>query len=76
MLDIQSHFPDLLSEEDIKALRKALQLATGLCGNANDPAAVQQLAVVVFRNYQRGVTNPEKLAALAAFLSSSRSFTG
>jgi hypothetical protein len=62
-------FPAAMTNVDVAAMREAVRLAA----MSND-APVHAMAPIVFRYYQRGLTNPERLAAIAVFLASSHVF--
>jgi hypothetical protein len=68
-----SLFSHAMNLHDLRTMRDAVRRALDLSEKADD-AEKEQLAKVVFRFYKRGLVDPEKLADIAVFLSSSRTF--
>jgi hypothetical protein len=66
-------FPHAMTLHDLDAMREALCIAKRRRGPA-DEVVDEQLARIVLRYYRRGMTDPERLGAIVAFLSSSRVF--
>ena len=64
-------FPNAMTAHDLKVMRDAMRLAEG---DTSDEAQKQRLPGIVFRYYRKGMTDAERLAAIALFLSSSRTF--
>jgi hypothetical protein len=69
-----SYFPHAMTMQDLRDMREALRLAEGSYSPAEE-ADTELLAWIIFRYYSRGMTDPERLAAIAVFLSSSRVFS-
>jgi hypothetical protein len=66
-------FPHVMLEQDLTTMREAMRRAIAL----SDPSGEKEedlLARVIFRYYKRGLSNPERLAAIAIFLASSNVF--
>jgi hypothetical protein len=66
-------FPHAMTMHDLDAMREALRLAEEHM-DAPDPIQEEQLAWIVFRYYRKGLTDPDRLGAMAAFMSSSGLF--
>ncbi|TDK37140.1 hypothetical protein E2F50_09600 [Rhizobium deserti] len=66
-------FPHAMTMHDLDAMREALRLAEEQI-DAPDPIQGEQLAWIVFRYYRKGLTDPDRLGAMAAFMSSSGLF--
>ncbi|WP_105422337.1 hypothetical protein [Neorhizobium sp. T25_27] len=66
-------FPHAMNTHDLRAMRDAVRRALEL-SEETDGAKKEQLAKIVYRFYRRGLADPEKLAGMAVFLSSSRTF--
>jgi hypothetical protein len=68
-----TYFPQVMTAHDLQTMRTAVQLALK-SGSSPDGLDGEQIACIVYRYYERGLMDPEKLAAAASFLSSSRLF--
>jgi hypothetical protein len=66
-------FPHAMTAPDLTAMREAVRLAEDIKG-VIDEATRRRLAWLVFRYYSKGLTDPERLGAMAALLASSRVF--
>ena len=62
-----SYFPSVITSNDLRSLRIALQHACAI-SHVTDEADVDLLARSVFEYYQRGLTEPKRLAELACFI--------
>jgi hypothetical protein len=67
------YFPHAMTMHDLDAMREAFRIAEERIGSA-DEVTDELLARIVFRYYRGGMTDPEHLGAIAAFLSRSRVF--
>ncbi len=66
-------FPSAMTISDLDAMRKAVRMAANVTG-ASEQAELQILGSIVYQYYKRGLVDPERLGAIAVFLSSSRTF--
>jgi hypothetical protein len=65
--DQWTYFPAAMTANNLRSLRAAFQRACAISG-ASDEAERDLLASVIFRYYQRGLTEPDRLADLACFI--------
>jgi hypothetical protein len=70
----ETWFPHAMTMHDLRTMREAVQLAYrhGEATSEQDSSAVP---LIVYRYYCRGMTDPDRLASIALFLSSSRTFS-
>jgi hypothetical protein len=73
MLSEWQYFPDVMTSHDLHVMREALQSAKQRKEFA-DEVWDERLAQIILQYYRRGMTDPERLAAIATFMSSSRVF--
>jgi hypothetical protein len=66
-------FQHAMNPHDLRTMRDAVRRALEL-SDEPDGAEKEQLAKIIYRFYRRGLVDPEKLAGMAVFLSSSRTF--
>jgi hypothetical protein len=66
-------FPHVMTRHDVDTMWEALHLQQAPI--MYDEAAILMLASIIFCYYRRGLIEPERLAAIAVFLSSSRVFS-
>lgn len=66
-------YPDAMDASDVAQMRQSVRMATEALGVMAEADSLL-LASIVFRYYRRGVVDPERLTAIAIFLSSSRVF--
>lgn len=71
----ETWFPHAMTMHDLRTMREAVRLACRHQDTDSDIAA-DAVPQIVYRYYCRGMTDPERLASIAVFLSSSRTFTG
>jgi hypothetical protein len=60
-----------MTAQDVEVMREAMRLAQDY---ADDEAQRERLPEIVLHFYAQGMTDAERLAAIALFLSSSRAF--
>lgn len=62
-----SYFPSAMTPDDLCRLRKAFQRACAI-SKFCDESDLDLLARAVFRCYERGMTEPDRLAEMACFM--------
>ncbi len=70
----ETWFPHAMTMHDLRTMREAVRLACRH-GETGSDSAADAVPQIVYRYYCRGMTDPERLASIAVFLSSSRTFT-
>jgi hypothetical protein len=73
MIEGQVQHPKAICADDIAKMRQAVQLAAQTVNSTSEDGRLL-LASIIFRYYLQGLSDPQRLADIAVFSSSSRLF--